>query len=221
VLFEDADVLAVEKPEGLAAIPGGGAKGMPSLMRLLEDLRQNKFYIVHRLDKEVSGVILFAKNAPAHRHLNGQFAGRAVRKTYIALVHGSMGEGIIDRPLREFGSGRVGVDSKRGKPCLTEFKAIRRFTDYTLVEVHPLTGRRHQIRAHFYSEGHPIVGDPLYGNREIQRRYPRLMLHARAIAFELPSGRAVTIESPLPESFHRILEGLGAEDPGSASRRTG
>lgn len=208
VLFENEDILAADKPEGLAAIPG--PKGLPSLLGMLEDACGGRLYIVHRLDKEVSGVILFARNAAGHRYLNRQFAERAVEKTYMALVHGVVveGEGMIDRPVREFGSGRMGVDVRHGKSSITRFKVMRRFNDCTLLEVHPLTGRRHQIRVHLYDMGHPIVGDPLYGPREIQRSFPRLMLHARAISFELPSGRPMTIESPLPPSFRTVLEKL-------------
>lgn len=207
VLFEDEDVLAVDKPEGLAAIPGG-MKGSPSLLGLLRERRGYRFYTVHRLDKEASGVIVFAKNAAAHRHLNLQFAARTVEKTYIAMVHGRVQseEGVIDRPLRECGSGRIAVDDEQGKASLTRFGVLKRWDQFTLLRVHPLTGRRHQIRVHLYHIGHPIVGDPLYGPREIQREFPRLMLHARTIAFELPSGHPVVIESPLPESFRGVLE---------------
>jgi tRNA pseudouridine32 synthase/23S rRNA pseudouridine746 synthase len=162
VLFENDDLLAVNKPEGLAAIPEGD-KGRDCLLSLLESAGTGRLYIVHRLDKEVSGVILFARNAAAHKHLNEQFRQRTVRKTYVALVHGVIAEarGIIDQPLRQFGSGRMGVDRQRGKPCLTEFQAA-----YTLVQAYPLTGRRHQLRVHFYSLGHPIVGDLRSGDKE-------------------------------------------------------
>lgn len=207
VLFEDEDLLAVEKPEGLAAVPGG-TKGSLSLLGLLQDACKRKLYVVHRLDKEASGVIVFSKNSAAHRCLNLQFAARTVEKTYIALVHGRIRdrEGVVDRPLRQCGSGRVAVDREQGKASLTRFTVLKKYSRFTLLEVHPLTGRRHQIRVHLYDIGHPIVGDPLYGDRELQQGFPRLMLHARSITFQLPSGRPVTIESLLPESFRRVLE---------------
>ncbi len=178
VLFENDDLLAVNKPEGLASIPEG-AKGRDCLLSLLESAGTGRLYIVHRLDKEASGVILFARNAAAHKHLNEQFRQRSVKKTYVALVHGVMAEnsGIIAQPIREFGSGRMGVDRQRGKPCLTEFQVSERLATYTLVQAYPLTGRRHQLRVHFYSLGHPIVGDLRYGDKAVQRTFPRLMLY--------------------------------------------
>ncbi len=206
VLFENDDILAVCKPEGLASIPGG--KRGPSLLSLLAPRVQEKLYVVHRLDKEVSGVIVFAKNAAAHRYLNDQFGSRNVHKTYVALVHGIIQEdrGVMDQPLRQFGSGRMGVDVQRGKPSITGFRVIARFDAFTLLEAYPLTGRRHQIRAHLYSIGHPVVGDLRYGDRKAQGRFPRLMLHAQAITLRLPAGENVTIEAPLPESFSVVLK---------------
>ncbi len=167
-----------------------------------------KLYVVHRLDKDVSGVILFAKNAAAHKYLNDQFSHQNIRKTYVALTHGVIKEtnGTIDKPLRQFGSGRMGVDLYRGKPCITQFCVADRFEGYTLVRAHPLTGRRHQIRVHFYSIGHPIVGDLRYGDKLVQRTFPRLMLHAQEIAFRLPSGEKVAIEAPISETFESAME---------------
>lgn len=207
-LFENDDVLAVHKPEGLASIPAN--VGEASLLAWLASRIPGKLYVVHRLDKEASGVILFARHAAAHKYLNTQFSSRDVRKTYVALAHGIIPEthGVIDKPLREFGSGRMGVDLERGKPSVTEFQVIERLAAYTLLEAHPLTGRRHQIRVHLYSIGHPIAGDLRYGDRTVQRRFPRLMLHAQAIAFRLPTGEEVTVESPLPESFRTVVEGI-------------
>jgi RluA family pseudouridine synthase len=213
VLFEDADVLAVSKPEGLATIPerSGGAD---SLIAVLQARTTEKLYVVHRLDKEASGVILFAKNAAAHRRLNDQFARREVAKTYVALVHGVIDEdrGVIDRPIRAFGSGRMGIDAARGKPSSTAFEVTRRFDKFTLVLVRPASGRRHQIRVHFYSAGHPIVGDRRYGEREIQSDFPRLMLHASEIRFRLPSGAQQTVESPVAETFTAALAEIAPGD---------
>jgi len=207
ILFENEDVLAVHKPEGLASIPEG-RPGRDCLLSLLTALAPDKLYVVHRLDKDVSGVILFAKNAVAHKCLNEQFNQRRVRKTYIALTHGvmEMDGGRIDKPLRRFGSGRMGVDLERGKPCITEFRVEERLGAYTLVRVHPITGRRHQIRVHLYSIGHPIVGDRLYGEKKMQLRFPRLMLHAQKIALRLPTGEEVEIEADPPPSFRKVVE---------------
>jgi tRNA pseudouridine32 synthase/23S rRNA pseudouridine746 synthase len=207
ILFENDDLLAVNKPEGLASIPEG-VKDRDCLLSLLESAGTGRLYIVHRLDKEASGVILFARNAATHKHLNEQFRQRTVSKTYVALVHGAIAEnsGIIDQPIREFGSGRMGVDRQRGKPCRTEFRVSERLAAYTLLQAYPLTGRRHQLRVHFYSLGHPIVGDRRYGDKVMQRAFPRLMLHAQEIIFPLPTGEKVTVQAPVPESFQAVMD---------------
>lgn len=209
ILFENNDILVVNKPEGLASMPEGD-KGRDCLLSLLAPLFPDKLYAVHRLDKETSGIIIFARNVAVHKYLNDQFSRRNVRKTYVALTHGVIEEnnGIIDKPLRQFGSGRMGVDPQRGKPCITEFRVEERLAAYTLVQVHPITGRRHQIRVHLYSIGHPIVGDLHYGDRGVQRQFPRLMLHAQTITFRLPPGEQVTFEAPIPQSFLAVLESV-------------
>lgn len=202
VLFENDDLIAVDKPEKLASIPERNP-GKPSLLKLLSDARQQKLYVVHRLDKQVSGVILFAKNAETHRHLNRLFELRQVQKTYLSLVHGVIVEdsAIIDKPLRRFGSGRMGEDREKGKPSITEFTVEKRFPSYTLVKAHPRTGRKHQIRAHFFSIGHSIVGDTLYGDKFIQKQYQRLMLHALSIRFCSLAKEDILIESAIPPVF--------------------
>lgn len=207
VLFESDDLLAVDKPEGVVSISEAGKGGLPELLR---GVFPGRLYPVHRLDREASGVIVFAKNPAMHRHLNGEFDRRSVRKTYLALTHGLMAanRGIVNKPIREFGSGRMGLDPKRGKPSSTEFKVYERLKGYTLVRVYPLTGRRHQIRVHLYSLDHPIVGDLKYGDRAVQEKFPRLMLHALEIEFALPSGERLKIEAPAPESFEAVLKSL-------------
>ncbi len=211
ILFEDNDILAVNKPEAVAAIPERRAKG-DSLLEILSEQRSERLYVVHRIDKETSGVIVFAKNEGIHRWLNRQFEGRTVAKTYLALCHGAFADdrGTIDLPLRQFGSGRVAVDPERGKPSMTEFEVCRRFSFFTFVAAYPRTGRRHQIRVHLYHLGHPIVGDPLYGDKARQQGFGRLMLHAWRLSVCLPSGRTLRLETPIPESFARVLETVGA-----------
>ena len=212
VLFENVDYLAVDKPEGVVSVSEAGKGGLPEL---LKDVFPGKLYPVHRLDREASGVIVYAKNAEAHRHLNGQFDRREVRKTYLAVALGAIeaNRGSINARIREFGSGRMGVDAKRGKPSSTEWKVAERLDDATLVRVHPATGRRHQIRVHLYHIGHPIAGDLRYGDRERQGRFPRLMLHAAAIEFDLPSGERATVEAPVPPSFEAVLQSLRKVKP--------
>jgi RluA family pseudouridine synthase len=202
VLLENDDLLAVDKPEKLSSIPERNPEKI-SLLKILSKARQQKLFVVHRLDKQVSGVILFAKNAETHHYLNRLFAQRKIQKTYLALVHGVIEESIavIDTPLRRFGSGRMGADPEKGKPCITEFRVERHLPDYTLVKAFPLTGRKHQIRAHFFYIGHAIVGDTLYGDKAIQKRYSRLMLHALSIRFPSPAGEDIFIESAIPPAF--------------------
>lgn len=209
ILFENVDILAINKPEGLASIPER-IHTVDNLFSRLSAEFPDKLYVVHRLDKDVSGVMLFAKHAAAHQCLNDQFSQRLIRKTYLALAHGVMrqNQDAITAPIRQFGSGRMGVDAQRGKPSRTDFQVLERFAAYTLLTAHPLTGRRHQLRVHLYSIGHPIVGDVRYGDKMLQRQFPRLMLHAQRIEFRLPSGRMMTLEAPVPESFTTILQTL-------------
>ena len=207
ILFENDDIIAVDKPVGLAAIAERNIE-KDCLLTQLSALFRHKVYVVHRLDKDASGVILFAKNARAHRYLCQQFTKHTIKKTYLALVHGQISGdgGIIEKPLRQFGSGRMAVDTGPGKPAITEFEVTQRFAGYTLVQAHPVTGRRHQLRVHFYSIGHPIVGDRFYGERGIQSKFSRLMLHAEKITFQLPSGEQLTLQAPPPQSFTNIIE---------------
>jgi len=209
ILYEDDDILAVSKPEALAAIPERHGQG-GSLFEVLCEQRGERLYIVHRIDKETSGLIVFARHAEAHRRLNRQFETRAVEKTYLALAHGVIAAdtGLIDAPLRPFGSGRVGVDPARGKPSTTEFGVVKRFGSHTLLEARPRTGRRHQIRVHLYHLGHPIAGDPLYGDEAARRGFSRMMLHAWRLELTLPSGRRLAIEAPIAESFEAALDTL-------------
>jgi RluA family pseudouridine synthase len=212
VLFENDDYIAVDKPEGVVSVAEAGRGGLPEL---LKDRVAGRLLPVHRLDRGASGVIVFAKNRAAHRHLNGEFDRRAVTKTYLAAVDGvpAVHRGRISAPLREFGSGRMGVDPARGKPSSTDWKVAERLEGATLLRVQPSTGRRHQIRVHLYHIGHPILGDPRYGDRARQARFPRLMLHALSLEFALPSGGSAAIEAPPPPSFEHVLAGLRKPRP--------
>jgi RluA family pseudouridine synthase len=219
ILFENDDFLAADKPEGALSVSQAGEGGLPELLR---DRFPGKLYPVHRLDRGASGVIVLAKNAAAHRHLNGQFDRREVRKTYLALVDGvpSSNRGQINAPLREFGSGRTAVDPQRGKPSSTEWKVAERFDGATLLRVSPSTGRRHQIRAHLYHIGHPILGDLRYGDRARQEGTPRLMLHALSLEFSLLTGERVTVEAPPPPSFEEVLAALRTKKKRSDQRKS-
>ncbi len=177
LIYEDNEVWVVNKPPGLATISERLDTSAPSLWKLGEQ-DAGRLWVVHRLDKETSGVVVFAKTAQAHRLLCAAFERRNTRKIYWAWVHGELaGEGVCDGPLREFGSGRVAVDP-RGKPSETAWRVLRTVPGFTLVEVQPHTGRRHQIRAHLTALRYPLVGDPLYGPADLRRGWPRMYLHA-------------------------------------------
>jgi RluA family pseudouridine synthase len=212
LLYDTPDFIAVDKPEGLSCIPERSHE-TDNLLRRLQDQLSQKLFVVHRLDKEVSGVIIFARHADSHKYLNDLFAERQVQKTYLALVHGPVQEerGVIDLPIREYGSGRMGVDLQKGKASRTEFVANKRFHLYSLLTVHPHTGRRHQIRVHLYRKEHPIVGDLRYGNRDAQKQYPRLMLHANSISFPGREGIIITVESLDTKRFLNIVSTIVKE----------
>ena len=202
VLYEDDDIIAIDKPAGISSIPERD-RSAESLLSILEKQTSQKLFIVHRLDKEVSGVMLFARTAAAHKRLNEAFFTRNVRKTYIALAHGeiSVDKGEIDVPIRQFGSGRMGVDKNDGKPSLTRFEVLKRSADRTLLHAFPVTGRRHQIRVHLYHIGHPVAGDRLYGDKILQKNWPRLMLHAERTEFSASSGKEISVVSKIPKEF--------------------
>lgn len=209
-------MLVVDKPEGMAAIPERDL-AVPSLHKALEAERHEKLFVVHRLDKEVSGLLVFARTAAMHRNLSMAFEQRRVDKTYVALLQGVVSDdaGAIVAPIHQFGSGRMGVDP-RGKPSETRFEVLARGPAHTLVAAHPLTGRRHQLRVHFYHRGHPIAGDPRYGDRASQAAISRLLLHARNLVLPLPNGGSLTLESLPGPSFDVVLDraGLASLHPG-------
>lgn len=209
ILYEDDNFVAVDKPAGIASISESNTS-IQTIHSLLEKKYSSKIFIVHRIDKEVSGIILFAKNPKAHKYLNNLFASRSIKKNYIVLVHGTIkkDQGRIDKPIREFGSGRMGIDEKKGKRSITDFTVIKRFKEFSLLDVSILTGRRHQIRVHLYSIGHPIAGDIRYGDKISQHNFPRIMLHANRVEFKLQNNQNIIINSPLPKTFTKFIEEL-------------
>ncbi|MEJ5299574.1 MAG: RNA pseudouridine synthase [Thermodesulforhabdaceae bacterium] len=218
IVHEDNDLIVVSKPCGIASIPERQPTGN-DLLSILSREMNRKLYVVHRLDKDVSGVIIFAKNPETHKFLNRLFESRMVEKTYVALVYGCVSEkeGFIRAPLRRFGSGRVGVDYKKGKESLTYFRVLKRYNFCTLLSVSPKTGRSHQIRVHLYHIGHPIIGDPLYGKIKATQmesevgalnyfNHPRLMLHALSLRFTIDGTSRRFFKSSLPNDFRYILK---------------
>ncbi len=206
ILFEDDRLVAVDKPAGRPTIPGRGDVG-EALNAELERRLGRKLFVVHRLDREAGGVVVFAKDAATHRLLCAQFEGRTAKKVYLAAVQGALsGAGLIDAPLKEFGSGRV-APASGGRPSRTRWTFERAWCGATLLRVEPETGRKHQIRAHLASIGHPILGDPRYGPppRPVGGAR-RLMLHALSLSVE--AGRAYAFEAPVPADFAAVLTAL-------------
>ena len=218
IVYEDADVLVVDKPAGLVVHPAPGhpddtlANALRARYPDLQIGGELRPGIVHRLDKDTSGLLVVAKNDRAMASLVEQMARKAVLKEYVALVHGSprVAEGVIDAPIA-----RNPRDRKRmavvagGREARTHFRVLERFPGYTLVEARLETGRTHQIRVHFASLGHPLVGDAVYGRGKESLGVSRQFLHARRLAFALPStGATMTFESPLPTDLQAVLEEL-------------
>ena len=166
VLWSDGALLVVDKPAGLPTLPDGYNPQAPHLKRLLEP-EYGRLWIVHRLDRSTSGVIVLARTVQAHRALNAQFQEHTVEKIYHAIVTGAPDweETAIDLPLRADGDRRhrTVVDAQGGKPAVTHLRVLERFAGYSLVEAVPHTGRAHQVRAHLLAAGFPLVGDALYG----------------------------------------------------------
>lgn len=213
-LYQDDSILVVNKPSGLATVPGGWEKGAPSLVRLLE-ADYGKLWIVHRLDKVTSGVVVFARTAAAHRTLSLLFESHAVTKTYHALVCGAprWDEHTARHPLRiNVGHGhRTVVDHRRGKPSETAFRVLERFRSHALLAAVPATGRTHQIRAHLAALGFPLLADKLYDAPRVGQDSilspPRPALHAWSLEFEF-EGKPLSFTAPYPEDFTQTLASL-------------
>jgi tRNA pseudouridine32 synthase/23S rRNA pseudouridine746 synthase len=209
-LYEDDHLIAVSKPSGQVTIPGrGDLPGLPLNVELERHL-QRKVFPVHRLDRGASGIVLFAKDAATHRHLSLQFENRQVRKSYWVLAQGNIETGgLIDQPLRVFGSGRMGIHPA-GKSSQTEYRVLEKLSGATLLEVNPQTGRRHQIRVHLYSIGHPVMGDALYGKERPVGGCSRLMLHAMALDLKDVKGKPISLRADPPKEFMDSLRLYGS-----------
>lgn len=208
-IYEDSALLAINKPAGLLSLPDGHDDSLPNVRSTLEP-EYGRLWIVHRLDRETSGVMILARNQAAHRHLNEQFEQRQVSKTYHAIVVGSpdWDEISTDLPLR-INVGRrkrTAIDQKRGKPSVTHFKVLERFGEHTLLEAKPETGRRHQIRAHLNYMEYPILSDRLYGEGGISLLIHRLALHAHSLTLRNSTdGQMITFKAPYPSDFDMAL----------------
>jgi len=217
ILWEDAALVAVNKPAGLRAIPDGYDPTLPHLHGLLS-AQYGRLWVVHRLDKDTSGVMILARSAAAHRSLSLQFEQRETRKEYHALVCGAPDweEREIDLPLRVNGDRkhRTVIDAAGGRAAFTFCRVLRRWGAFTLLAVYPRTGYTHQIRAHLAAVGLPIAADPLYA--ALARPAPpppiqRTALHAFQIHFTHPIQAApMTLQAPYPADLEEAIGRLGA-----------
>ncbi len=212
ILHLDASLLVVNKPPGLASVPGGWEAGRKSLFEQLQ-AEYGKLWIVHRLDKVTSGVLLFARTAAAHRTLSLLFETRAVSKRYHTLLCGlpPWEETTALHPLRpNVGhSHRTVVDETRGRPAATRFQVRERYAAHVLAEAAPETGRTHQVRAHAAALGFPILGDVLYG-APVTSLILRPALHAFSLEFEF-EGKSYSFRAPYPDDFANALTHLKVE----------
>jgi len=219
VLYEDEHVAAIDKPAGMVIHPAYGHTSGTLVNAVLAKWPQVTAFsdagragIVHRLDKETSGIILIAKTSLALESLRAQFKARTVTKRYLALVEGAPGtaEGVIDAPIgRDPKQRKRMAVARQGREAVTEFRVLEFYANHSLLEIFPKTGRTHQIRVHMAFIGHPVVGDNVYGHRKQRIKMKRHFLHAASLEFALPeTGEYIVVESPLPVGLQNILEKL-------------
>ena len=228
IVYQDADICIVNKPAGLVVHPACGHESGTLVNALLHHVKDLsgvggvvKPGIVHRLDKGTSGLMVVCKNDKSHMEIARQFAGREVKKVYLAIVYGSPrgNEGVFDTPYGRNPRDRMKYSSKvaAGKQAITKWRVIKRYDGYTLVEVNLMTGRTHQIRVHFSDNGMPLIGDLVYGAqrrarqlksaqaRKIAESGERVLLHSASIGFLHPStGNPVEFFAPLPDDMKQL-----------------
>lgn len=223
IVYEDGDLIVLNKPKGLVVHPAAGHWSGTLVNALLHHCRDSlsgingalRPGIVHRIDKDTSGLLVVAKNDFAHQSLAAQLQDHSLARVYVCLVTGGMraDSGTVDAPI-----GRHPADRKRmavvadGRPAVTHWQVLERFSGYTLLECRLETGRTHQIRVHMAHIGHPIVGDMVYGRKKPELGQDTQCLHARAITFRHPrSGETVTLTCPLPPYLEALLRRLRAK----------
>jgi 23S rRNA pseudouridine1911/1915/1917 synthase len=230
ILHEDDAVVAVDKPVGLLTIPDRHDPSIPNLHKMLEARRGERLWVVHRLDRETSGVLLFARSEEAHRELSMLFAEGGIGKFYVGLVTGRVepDQGSIDAPIAEHPvvKGKM-VVARKGKPSLTDYRVVEQWPLFALVQFRLHTGRTHQLRVHMQHIGHPFVADAVYGNGKpfllssIKRSYTlstkeeeerpllmRVALHAYKLVLPMPGGEPLSIESSLPKDIAACVNQL-------------
>lgn len=202
ILHEDADIVVVDKPAGLLSVPGRGAHLADCLITRLQVAFPDAL-LVHRLDRDTSGVMVFGLTPHAQRVLSVQFQDRKTKKTYVARVHGvpSAKSGTVDLPLIVDWPNRPlqMVCHETGKPSVTDWRVLKSEHDTARVRLTPLTGRTHQLRVHMLALGHPILGDPFYAHGAVRDNYPRMMLHAEELRFNHPqTGHSMKVRAKAP-----------------------
>ena len=232
IVFEDEHVIVLNKPAGLVVHPAAGNPDGTLVNALIghapELERLPRGGIVHRLDKDTSGIMFVARSQLAHKSLVAQLAERSVSREYCAVVRGVLvGGGTVDEPIDRHPSARVKMAVvPNGKPAVTHYRVEARFGHHTQLKVNLETGRTHQIRVHMAFKKHPLIGDPVYGGRpqippgssstltDALRQFPRQALHARTLTFLHPaSGETVSFTTALPEDMQQVIAVLTAEDP--------
>ncbi len=230
IIYEDDAIVIVHKPANFLAIPDRYIAERPNLVNFLKK-RYEEIFVVHRLDKETSGVICYAKNADSHRHLSKQFEDRTVEKIYKVLVEGRVheAEGIIDKPIARHVSiaGKMRIHNS-GKASVTHYEVEKHIGDYTLVQANIKTGRTHQIRVHFAAIGYPLMIDGMYGrqgefflssikqkkfnigkDQEERPLMSRTTLHSWKLSLDHPvTGKRMDFLAPLPKDFRAVLKQL-------------
>ena len=234
IIYEDNHLIVVNKPAGLSVLPDGWEKDSQYLVKMLEE-QYERMFIVHRLDKDTSGIMIVAKNGYAYQHLAAQFKNRTVTKEYLALVWGKMpaAEGVIEQAIGRHRSDRKRMSSLRAlskaREAITHWEVASCFETeaaagsrlwVSLLRVRPQTGRTHQIRVHLADLGHPLVGDRLYGHRRRSQSldstsksalasFPRQALHARKLAVDHPrTGKRMFFCAPMPDDMGKLMEDL-------------
>ena len=222
ILYEDADIIVINKPRGMVVHPAAGNYAGTLVNALLEHCRdlsgingEIRPGIVHRLDKDTSGVMVAAKNDRAHLNLAEQIKARTASRKYLAIVYGIIAEeqGIINAPIGRHASDRkkMAVTFSNSKEAITRFRVLERFVNYTLVECRLQTGRTHQIRVHMQYIGHPVVGDPKYGPEKKRFTIKGQALHSAELSLKHPvTGEDLLFIAPLPPDMAVIIEQLAA-----------
>jgi 23S rRNA pseudouridine1911/1915/1917 synthase len=227
ILLENDEIIVLNKPAGLLSVPDR-TQSAPSLKDLLIE-KYKEIFTVHRLDRETSGVIMFAKTPGAHQYLSVIFQERQVEKVYLGIVWGvpSLKKGIIELPMLEHpGKNGKMVVNRKGKPAATGYELIENFGKYSLLKFDLYTGRTHQIRLHMKESGHPILCDPLYGDGKpffvssLKRNYKhgefeeekpilgRLALHSAKLSFQDARGKGFSLEAEMPKDLKALLSQL-------------